>query len=147
MANSLVPDELARLLLRREMPSHGPAELVRATDAVFARLDSSLSLTIGNIGFQALVSRALIKAQEKNTALAEITAGAASNNHWLQGLDKSIERYGASTATNSVVGIITELIEVLGRFVGAELAGRLIQAAWPESIGEEVKPSDSAERT
>lgn len=119
---------LARELLAREMSADG---LVPAAEAVYRRLHESLSRSIGEAGYLALVSRAMSSARERHSPLAMVALGSAPGP-WLTGVDKSIAEYGNEAVTEAMIQALAELIELLSRFVGRTLAVRLIQRAWPE---------------
>jgi hypothetical protein len=131
MSASPLSTPLARELLTREM-SDGRG-LVPAADAVYRRLHESLSRSIGEAGYLALVARAMSSARERHSPLATVAPGGAPGP-WLTGLDKSVADYGDEAATEAMIEALAELIELLSRFVGRTLAVRLIQRGWPEHI-------------
>ncbi len=139
-SDSTLSRALARELLAREMSD---GRLEPAAEAVYRRLHESLTRSIGQTGYLALVARALSTARERHSALALVALGTASGP-WLRGLEKSVEHHGNEAATEAVVEIFAELVELLGRFVGPALAVRLIERGWPEQIKKD-KPSRDAE--
>ncbi len=124
---------LARELLAREMSD---GQLVPAAEALYGRLHESLSRSIGEAGYLALINRAMLNARERYAALNPV-ALSGPPHPWLVGLDRSVEDYGAEAATEAIVEVVAELIEILNRFVGATLAIRLIRTAWPEQIPDD----------
>jgi hypothetical protein len=131
---------LARELLTREMQDH---RLVPAAEAVFSRLHESLSRSIGQAGYGALLTRAMSQARERHPGLDLVAFGSAPGP-WLPGLDKSVKDFGDAAASEAVVDLLVELIELLSRFVGRTLAERLIQRAWPEHV-QEGNPSGNSQ--
>lgn len=127
--------DLARWLLSRELREHkGPEDLGAAAEAVCKKLDESLSRSIGRAGFRALFARALASARDDHPFLIGVKSG--DSGPWLPELDASLAQNDADTVTEGVVGVFTEIIELLNRFVGGLLALRLLQAAWPDLISE-----------
>ena len=124
---------LARELLAREMSD---GRLVSADEAVYGRLYDSLSGSIGQAGYLALVARAMSNARERHSALALVALGTAPGP-WLPGLNKSVQHHGDAAAIEAVVEALAELVELLSRFVGRTLAIRLIERAWPEQIQQD----------
>jgi hypothetical protein len=133
---------LAHELLAREMSDGG---LVQAAEAVYRRLHESLSRSIGEAGYLALVTRAMSTARERHSPLAMV-ALAGAPGPWLTGLDKTVEAYGEEAATEAVIQALVELIELLSRFVGRTLAERLIHRAWPEHIQVDQTPGRPEEQ-
>lgn len=122
--------DIARWLLSQELQHNGPEDLAAAAEAVCMKLDESLSRSIGRDGYRALYVRALATAREDHTCLIGITCGESSS--WMRGLDGSLAEHGNEAVTEGVIGVLSEIIELLNRFVGGLLALRLLQVAWPD---------------
>lgn len=114
-----------------------PTELLKAVEAVWARLYEYLARAIGAAGYVALVTRALAIAAERQPVLGNVKAGGPPDP-WLRGLDASIERHGSDTVREAVAELLSETIALLSRFIGADLSVRLIETAWPD-------PSDTSD--
>jgi hypothetical protein len=108
-------------------------QLVAAAEAVYSRLHNSLSRSIGQTGYLALVTRAMSEAREQHSALGVVKLGGPPGP-WLVGVDRMIQEQGNEAATEAMVDVLAELIELLTRFVGPTFSTRLIRAAWPEPI-------------
>jgi hypothetical protein len=119
--------------------------LAPAAEAVYGRLHESLSGSIGQTGYLALVARAMSNARERHATLALVGLGTPPGP-WLPGLEKSVEHHGDAVATEAVVEIFAELVELLGRFVGRSLAVRLVERAWPEQVQKDKPPRKSEEQ-
>ncbi len=141
-SDSMLSRDLARELLAREM-SDGP--LAPAAEAVYGRLHETLSRSIGQTGYRALVVRAMSNARQRHPALASVALGSTSGP-WLPGLERSIEQHGDAAVTDAIVEIFGEFVELLSRFVGRNLAVRLIERAWPEQARKDKPPGNSEEQ-
>jgi hypothetical protein len=101
---------------------------------VCVKLDDSLSRSIGRAGYRALFARALSSARDDHASLRSVSSD--ESGHWLRGLDESLAQHDRAAVTEGVVAVLTEIVELLNRFVGGLLALRLLQAAWPDLMSE-----------
>ena len=127
---------LARRVLRHEAGGRAePAALAEAAERADARLRGRLARLIGPAGYTTLVARAVRLAQAEVPALERVTVdalarGAEGGLHGVREFARASGDAGAAEAGLST--ILAHAIELLGTFIGEDLALRLIRDAWPE---------------
>jgi hypothetical protein len=133
--------ELAIRLLTREGsgPSHSNA--ADAPDRVCAGVSDELSRWIGRDGCRALFARALTTAQASghHPALDSVRVSAGSVS-CLDGLAEAVARCGPDAAVAGTTAILSELIELLGRLIGEDMALSLLAHSASGPRGTHVSP-------
>ena len=119
--------ELAHRLLGTEV-RHGdaPETVTESAERACERLARHLARWIGVDGTNALFARALVHAQPHHPALRNVRYSRGSVLRF-EGLTESAQTHGTAAAAESVAGILTALIELLGRLIGVDLAMQLIE--------------------
>lgn len=136
--------ELAIRLLTPEAsgPSRSDAEI--APDRVCAAVSDGLSRWIGREGCRALFARALATAQADGDHpvldLVRVSTGSVS---CLDGLAEGAARCGAEAAAAGATAILSELISLLGRLIGDDMALSLLRHNAPGPRGAHVSPRRS----
>lgn len=108
----------------RRLPS---ATELTAALLVCDRLRPHLATLMGNIGFKALLSRALALAAAENPSLLSLHIKA----------DGSFERAEAAVAVTAPEGgaaLVVQLLGLLATFIGEDLTLRLVRDVWPEAL-------------
>ena len=131
--------DLARRLLGREADAAGaPDALAASATRACERLLENLSRWVGIDGADALFSRALIHAQARHPALGAVRFDPRAEV-CLEGIAESARTHGTAAAAQGVAGILTAVIELLGRLVGDDLAMQLVEQSAPDGSTQEAQ--------
>ena len=124
--------ELARRLIAREASASGLANgPAAATQAACERVYRGLALWLGENGAQALFTRALAQARSAHPPVREISLHPKSERR-LDGVTETIQTYGASAVAGGLEAVLTGVLELLGRLLGADIATRLVEQTTPD---------------
>lgn len=133
--------DLAHRLLGPEAGAAGaPDALAASATRACERVLENLSRWVGIDGADALFARALTRAQTQYPALGVVRFGPRSEI-CLEGIEESARTHGAAAAAEGVAGILTALIELLGRLIGDDLATQLVQQSLPDRPTHESQPT------
>lgn len=136
--------DLARRLLGREADAAGAPDALAASAArACERLLGNLSRWVGIDGADALFARALMHAQARHPALRAVRFEPRAEL-CLEGIAESARTHGAAATAEGVAGILTALIELLGRLVGDDLATQLVEQSAPDGSTHDL-PSTGRE--
>jgi hypothetical protein len=125
-------DAAARLWARVAGGATSPAEVAAAADLMCTQLRVELARWIGNVGYGALLARALTAARAEHPALDDISClgGDASE------IAAAMPTHGAISLSAGLVAVVAELVELLGRIIGARMAVQLVdQISLPSPRG------------
>lgn len=125
---------LAELALAAEERRGAADEPVYAAERVILSLRDRLVLWFGPDGFQALLGRALHRAQVQHPSLGVVRA-LEGDDHPLYELHES-EETAQPVSREALLALIVAMFEVLTRLVGGDLVTRLVRQIWPD--GAEV---------
>lgn len=121
---------LARALLNGDGADQGAEETLRAVERVLSALARRIDPLIGSRGFQMLLQRALKQAQRAHPSLAPVRSERTADPY-LTGLDEVAQIASPEEATAAAEAIVAELVGLLARFVGADMAIRLVRQSFP----------------
>ena len=137
------PVELARLLIARQAagPS-GPDSASAAAHAACEHLYGGLSRWFGAEGCRALLVRALRNTREQKPALAGIEIGNPGEGRGLVGVSTAVAEAGETEVAAALEVLLTAMIDLLGRFIGADMVVTLVEPSRPADgsgdVGKEV---------
>ena len=114
-----------RLIAHESATKSGQTELTAAL-LVCNRLRPHLATLMGNIGFKALLSRALTLAAAETPSLLTLRINA-------DGSFERAEGAGAGSTPEGGVVLVTQLLGLLATFIGEDLALRLVRDVWPKA--------------
>jgi hypothetical protein len=120
---------LARMLLQNER-ADGAATPMAAAERVLQGLAERLSPLVGVGGFQLLLQRALKRARAGHPALAAIQPDATVPWRLAGAAEGSRAEAGDEAAAEA---ILAETIALITRFLGADMAIRLVLQDFPEA--------------
>jgi hypothetical protein len=136
--------ELARAIVERET---GAATTAVATaqgiQDVFRRLYTLLAAVVGELGFDALMTRALHLSRARNAELAACDATLAPGAV-CEGLAAMVERVGEDVARRWAVALLGEILALHCDFIGEDLTLRLLRRVWPEPVDAASSGSEEA---
>lgn len=136
---SPTPKELARRLIERESARvTGSHPASTAVHAACEHLYRGLSLWLGIEGCRALFQRVLGNMKETEPVLAGIEIRGVENGWGLEGVAKAADAFGDATAAAALEALLTELIDVLGRFIGIDLVVTLAEPSRPPAGPSEL---------
>ena len=120
--SSVATDAAGRLWARAAGRATAPAELAMAADLMCTRLGEELGRWIGTEGYRTLLERALAGVRAEHPALDGIPClgGDAS------AIEEAVRTRGAGGLSAGLVALVAELVELLGRIIGAEMAVQLV---------------------
>ncbi len=133
--------DIALRLLAAEGAPHGSSSdmVARAGAMVLERLQSTLARWFGADGARALLSRALDKARGASPGLEGVKVPSLARDN---GLAISPDTFAAlrslppDEATEACAAAIAEVVALLGRLVGDDVAARLVEHGWPGQESE-----------
>lgn len=132
--------ELARRLIAREASesdlANNPAA---AAQGACERVYRGLSLWLGGNGANALFMRALAQARSAHPAVREISLHAKAER--LDGVTETIQTHGANAAAAGLEAVLTGVLELLGRLLGADIATRLVEQTTPDDDRDDEVPA------
>ena len=128
--------EIARRVLARDAVTRGVhnaetqgAALQRACSHVSENLRDAM----GDAGWTALLSRALVQAEGDHPALKSLRRVGEGCFH-LDGVVESVEIHGIAAVTTAVEALLAALVDVLTRLIGEDMAVKLIDR---EAVGKQ----------
>lgn len=131
--------DLARRLIEREPASAGTLDdTVGAAHGATERVYRELTQWVGSSGCQALFVRALSDAKSNHPALRGVRVNPNGNDR-IEGIAEAARTAGASPTAAGLEDLLRILIDLLGRFIGEDMAVRLVtgSAIDPASEGRE----------
>jgi hypothetical protein len=136
--------ELARMLLENASRGSRVDDRIDATHRVLAGLADRLSPLVGVGGFHLLFQRALKRAQGGHAWLSTIQPE-ATDPRMLSGLGEAVRGVQPEEVAAGMEDAIAELIGLIARFLGADMAIRLVRQSFPELLGGGDRGSGSQE--
>ena len=128
----LPPAELARQLIERQAKrTSGPDPASAAARAACDHLYRGLSRWFGAEGSRALFVRVLRNSREQQPALACIEIGNSAEGRGLAGVSKAVAQAGDTEVAAALEVLLTELIDLLGRFIGDDMVVTLAEPSRP----------------
>lgn len=126
------PAELARLLIERQAKrTRGPTSASAAAHAACEHLYRGLSRWFGAEGSRALFVRVLRNTRERHSALTGIEIGNSGDGWGLAGVSKAVADVGDTEVAAALEVLLTELIDLLGRFIGDDMVVTLAEPSLP----------------
>jgi hypothetical protein len=126
--------DLARALMDAQNPGSGVDDQVTATEQVLRRLAERLGPLVGTGGFLMLLQRALRRARVEHPWLSGVEV--QPDAPWrLTGIEEAARGISADGAVAGAQALLAELIGLVGRFLGADMAIRLVRQSIPEWTG------------
>lgn len=123
--------EMARqLLARRPAGGDDPTAIAAALQGVFTRVSENLRRAVGDDGYNALLARALTRAQAEHPALNGIRRVGDADVH-LDGLVARVDTYGLPAVTAAVESLLAALVDILSGLVGADMVMNLLDSSSP----------------
>jgi hypothetical protein len=117
-------------LSRETAAQAGPEEIIAGAGRVFRRLRGSLALWFGTEGFDALLGRAMDRANSACPALGNV-GDPAPGASLLDALAERARSQPPAEVAEAAVAVLAAFITLLGRLIGSDLAERLIEQSWP----------------
>jgi hypothetical protein len=126
--DSLFSRQMARRLIDSRQPE--PKESDGHATAVAAACDAlyrELSRWVGRDGCHALFTRALAQARTESKPLEQIELRPGGADAYVEGVAESILSHGDFEVAEALESVLVNLIELLGRLVGENMAAKLIE--------------------
>jgi hypothetical protein len=122
---------LARALLDQEGVGEGADAALPAAERVLQRLAERISPLVGTGGFRMLLQRALRRAAGERAWLEAIELD--RDTAWrLVGAEEAARDLPAEEAISTAETLVAELVGLVARFLGADLAIRLVRQSYPD---------------
>lgn len=130
--SSAATEAAGRLWARAAGGATAPAEVAAAADLMCTQLRAGLGRWIGAGGYGALLDRALAKARADYPALDGISGLGGETAV----IEAAVRARGAGGLSAGLTALVAELVELLGRIIGAEMAAQLVdQISLPSPRG------------
>ena len=127
---SAVATEAARQFWAHDgLDAGAPEEIAAAAEQGCARLRAVLTRWIGSEGYRALVDRALAQARAAHPAIAGLRCQAGD----VQGVAVAVGGHSAAEVREGILALVAQLVDLLSRLIGEEMAVRLVEQAWAGS--------------
>lgn len=122
--------DLSQCLIAYETSGNKSSETkTPAACLVGEKLRPHLAILMGNVGFRALLSRALALA---NTDVAWLRAVQVNADGSLEGLDELVTQVDPDEIFEGCVVLLAQLLGLLVAFIGENLTLRLVREVWPK---------------
>lgn len=117
---------MARQLLAREIGgAEEPAAISAGMQRALTLASENLRRAVGDDGCNALVSRAITRAQTEHPALIEMRRGGDAGSY-LGGVAASVDAHGVPTVTAALESLLASIADVLSGFIGADMVLNLL---------------------
>lgn len=126
---------LARTLLESASEGPGVDARVDATQRVLAGLADRLSPLVGMAGFHLLLQRAIRRAQADHGWLSAVQPEAEEPQQ-LPGAADAVRDLAPEVVAAGTEAAVAELIGLIARFLGADMAIRLVRQSFPGALRE-----------
>jgi hypothetical protein len=127
---------LARSLLEKERTGDALADLLETTETLLDHLAKRITPLVGGGGFHLLLQRALKRAAGRHPWLVAIEIDKEAPGR-LSGAADAAREVTTEDAAAAAEALLAELIGLLVRFLGADIALRLVRQSFPGVSGEE----------
>jgi hypothetical protein len=132
--NRPAAQEIVRRLISNRRPHTKRGDTAaRAAAAACDSLYRELSQWVGPDGCHALFTRALAETRPQYPALEKIRLRARSEPY-IEGLADSTMALGDAETAEALESMLERLVELLGRLIGEDMAGKLIDRTFGDSI-------------
>jgi hypothetical protein len=122
--------EFAQRLIAYEMGKNNSSEAKLSTAILFdEKLRPQLATLMGNVGFHALLSRALVLTNAEVPWLRAVHIKADGS---LEGLDNLDAQVDPEKLFEGTVVLLAQLLGLLVAFIGETLTLRLVREVWPK---------------
>ncbi len=111
-----------RLWTRTAGGATDPDEVAAAADRICTGLRVGLGRWIGAGGYRALLERARLGVRAEHPALDDFSCLGGDDS----GLAAAVREQGAAGLSAAVVALVAELVELLGRIIGDDMAVQLV---------------------
>jgi hypothetical protein len=105
----------------------------------YTRVSETLRRSVGEDGYNALLSRALARTESEKTLLKEIRRNDAAGIH----LDvaAAVDGHGAATVAAALESLLAALVEILSDLIGADMVRNLLDHNdSPQALGGRRQP-------
>jgi len=128
-ADPTIRDLAGRLIALEATDSKSSSTTVPTAFVACEKLRPSLATVLGNVGFSALLSRALALAatEVKWLGAVQVDAGGA-----LEGLAEPQTTVSPAESARGGVVLLAQLLGLLATFLGGDLTLRLVRDVWPK---------------
>jgi hypothetical protein len=111
-------------------PDASPEEVALSVDRAFAQLLVGLGRWVGDESARVLLERAVDEARARHPWLTGVRVVPVAGR-CLAGLDERIDGVSAVDVSDALEELLAELIRLLARFIGDDLALRIVIRGWP----------------
>lgn len=108
----------------------GPEDIAQAVDRAFAALLVGLGRWVGDDSARVLLERSLDETRTRHPWLVGVRV-VPEAHRCLAGLDERIAGLSGPQVAEGLEELLTELIGLLSKFIGNDLALRIVVRAWP----------------
>lgn len=120
------PRDLTRRLVSRAAEGVGPDSDALAAASACRLVCAELSLSLGAPGFEALLRRALTKAEPEFPFLATLRVK-RHGEHVFDDVARLTEENGAARVATALATVLESMLTALGRLIGDDLVARLVE--------------------
>jgi hypothetical protein len=123
-------NQVARQLWEREQVTQGSANVAAVVNRVCSYLRMGITRWIGAEGYRVLLERSLSDARTAFPLLNDLDCRDE------QGISAAVfDKYDPAEIEQAFVSLVGLMVDRLGRVVGEEMAGRLVEQSWSGRAG------------
>lgn len=136
---------LARRLLRMHAADGAADSVARGAEAVLELLGERIRPLLGASGYQMLLLRATRRARQRHEGLETLEAALVAGEGVRGWASRAVAEGGPEDTAEAAESVLAELIGLIARFLGADMAIRLVRQAFPpiHMEGLESGPEES----
>ena len=143
--HSLSARQIARRLIESRQPEREQPDGHARTVAVACNdLYSGLTRWVGRDGSHALFTRALAQSRADSRTLEQIRLRPGAEPY-VDGVEESIQSHGDSTVAQALESMLVQLVELLDRLIGGDMATKLIERSIAALRPGDATPNDRRE--
>jgi hypothetical protein len=143
LETSAAARDIADRVLARGGAAASTDDSADAAEQTFAWVHARLSRWFGAYGAKALITRALVRAQEMHPALSSVTVSTTEAAP-LTGFAASIRNHGEASVTAGIADVLAALVDLIGRLIGEDLAMSLFEQNRPAAATDGSEPPPRA---
>ncbi|MBA2706450.1 MAG: hypothetical protein H0U59_01415 [Gemmatimonadaceae bacterium] len=118
--------DIARRLLTEEFAgSDDPTAIGVAMQRVYTRVSGNLRRSVGEDGYNALISRALAQVQPDHPVLSDLRRANDGGIH-LDSVAETVGAHGAPAVSAALESLLATLVDVLSGLIGADMVINLV---------------------
>ncbi len=131
---------MTRRLIAREAAENGAFDDATVAHRACERAYHQLARWLGATGCRTLFARALAQTRGDHIALVEMRLG-TSEETALTRVREAVDSYGAPAVARALGALLVEIVALLGRLIGEDMAARLVEEGIHNNARTDASPT------